>query len=115
MSRNKSLNSELDVTLAPKTDQNEQPLEMEKVSRGELIQSPVEGFAAVSERLNREVGTRATISTTVRLPEESDMALKEACAKFRKSKADLMKICVEEFLKANHFLRERSNFVKNVS
>lgn len=104
MSKNKSLGSELNVSLASKTGiRNETELDAYTESRADR-QFAGEGFAAVSARLRREVNTRPTIATTVRLPEESDKALKEACAKFQKSKADLMKVCVEEFLKANNFL-----------
>jgi hypothetical protein len=108
MSKNKSL-GDLNVSLASKTGvHNEPSIETSPVSRSETKHYVGEGFAAVSERLTREVSTRATIATTVRLPEESDRALKEACAKFGTSKADLMKVCVEEFLKANNFLKEIS-------
>lgn len=110
MSKNKSLGSELNVSLASKTGiQNESGSDATCLPKRDSEKSTKEGFAAVYARLCREVSTRATIATTVRLPENSDRALKEACAKFQKSKADLMKVCVEEFLKANNFLHTREN------
>lgn len=104
MSKNKSLGSELSVSLTSKTNYPEQ---LEKFQTNSLDEnhSTDGGFAAVAARLKREVNTKATIATTVRLPEDSDLALKAACAQFQKSKADLMKVCVEEFLKANNFLK----------
>ena len=107
MSKNKTLGTELNVSLASKTSvQNEVAVDQDFEEKGSSAQYREDGFAAVSARLRREVNTKATIATTVRLPEESDRALKEACTKFNKSKADLMKVCVEEFLKANDFLKK---------
>ena len=107
MSKNKSLGSELSASLSSKTGPRNE-IESEPTSVTKDTRYTEGGFAAVSARLSREVNTRATIATTVRLPEESDRALKEACAKFQKSKADLVKVCVEEYLKANNFLRDGS-------
>lgn len=98
----KNMGDELDVSLKPKTS----AYKLGKKEEPKLDEAPQKagGFSAVTERLLFENTTKATVATTVRLPEASDAALKKACSHFDKSKADLVKICVEEFLKENKFL-----------
>ncbi len=98
----KNLSDELDVSLKSKTAAHKGKKEEPKLE--ETSPQRAGGFAAITERLLSENTTKATVATTVRLPETSDTALKNACVQFNKSKADLIKVCIEEFLKEKKFL-----------
>ena len=77
-----------------------------KVSSSERQEQPTDnfGFDAVDRRMRASAGARATGATTVRLSEDSDAALRKASSEFGTSKADVIKNCVEEYLRAKKFL-----------
>ena len=86
-----------------------------KTERGERadgdsqIQPESGGFDAIDQRIQSSIKSKATIPTTIRLSEKSDKALRKACSDFNnKSKADLVKTCIEEYLRARNYLDDSS-------
>lgn len=67
------------------------------------------GFDVIDERMRASSSSKATVATTIRLPEEADKALRQACRDFGTSKADMVKSCIEEYLRAKKYLNSKSD------
>lgn len=105
MPKNK-LKDELNISLKPKVTEKIEPKQPknkpemvdEKTSQSNL------GFDAIDRRMRASTSSKATVATTIRLPEDADRALRRACRDFGTSKADMVKSCVEEYLRAKQYL-----------
>ena len=105
MPKNK-LSDELNISLKPKVSDKSESKQVK--SKSEIVEEKTNqgslGFDAIDRRMRASSSSKATVATTIRLPEEADRALRRACRDFGTSKADMVKSCVEEYLRAKQYL-----------